>query len=279
MGLGLKHLLRFLGACAAASGLMIAQPGIANAQGLTEFLPLKISKTCAGLSGTATLTLSVTRGGDAVGSSFLKEVECGGFVIVLGVPNVAEGGGFEVGDVVTISEASRPNLSILRAPTTTVTLHEATTANPNVVTIADPAAVSIKKTCATGVTGKATFLVTNDSEEASFSIDVACGTTVALPLPNNWDASEDLAIHESVPPTNGVAAADQTVRIPESNGSAQLAEFANTATATASPTPAPPQLAATGDSTGASLALFLIMAAGSALLLLGGLTIWRRRQA
>jgi LPXTG-motif cell wall-anchored protein len=185
--------------------------------------------------------------------------------------------------MITITENSRPNLALLPANTTTVTLHAVTEANqtPNTVTIVDPAAVSIKKSCASGVTGKASFTVNNDSEQAQFSIDVACGATTALPLPQGWDASEDLLIHESTTPTNGVAANDVTVRIPESNGSAQVAEFVNpAAVATASPTPTVvPQLAQTGDRGGTPLMLFLGVAAGSALLILGGLTVWRRRQA
>ena len=62
-----------------------------------------------------------------------------------------------MGDTVTITEEVAPNVALLPADSTTVTLASGT----NTVTVVDPPAVRIKKTCATGVSGKATFTVMN----------------------------------------------------------------------------------------------------------------------
>src|SRR2546423_2901012 len=207
-----RHLLSLLSATAVIGAVMVPLPAFAGITGPT----LTIAKDCAGLSGTASLHLVVTRPGlespKTVGS-FDVTVECGKSRTVLGIP----GEGltlFQSGETITITEATGPSLAILAAAQVSVTLGT----DAKSVSVVDPAAVSIKKTCAEGVTGTATFKVSNTSEQASINVQVPCGTTVAVPLPNTWDTDEELVIHESTPPTNGVAAGDVTVTIPDSSG-------------------------------------------------------------
>src|SRR2546423_2394748 len=208
-----RHLLSLLSATAVIGAVMVPLPAFAGITGPT----LTIAKDCAGLSGTASLHLVVTRPGieggtDTVGS-FDVSVECGKSRTVFGIP----GEGltlFESGETITVTEATGPSLAILAAAQVSVTLGT----DAKSVSVVDPAAVSIKKTCAEGVTGTATFKVSNTSEQASINVQVPCGTTVAVPLPNTWDTDEELVIHESTPPTNGVAADDVTPTHPHSSG-------------------------------------------------------------
>jgi hypothetical protein len=274
-----RYLLGLLSATALIGAVMVPLPAFAGITGPT----LTIAKDCAGLPGTATLHLVVTRPGlespETVGS-FDVRVECGKSQIVFGIP----GEGlmlFQSGETITITEATGPSLAILAAAQVSVTLGT----DAKSVSVVDPAAVSIKKTCAAGVTGTATFKVSNSSEQASINVQVPCGTTVAVPLPNTWDTDEDLVIHESTPPTNGVAAADVTVTIPDSSGTPQLATFANALVATpvpsTTPAPTPAVLPATGYSqVPPSQAPFVLAAtATGALLVLFGFGLWRRRRA
>lgn len=304
MGPRFHPLLRLLAAMTSAGALIVAQTGFAQAQGLVELTAtLTLTKTCAGLSGKATLNLTLIREDQTVGSRS-GTLDCGASSGAIEGLGDSESLIFLVGDKVTITEQGHPSLAVLPVAARTVTLTVPKAVGTNAVTIADPAAVSIKKTCADGVTGTASFVVTDTNEDNdTVSVDVACGATVPVPLKDSWDTGEDLVIHESVPPSHGQASDDVTVRIPSSEGQPQVATFANalvvtsasaspspissaTPTPTASPTPSPtptprtPVLAQTGGPSGGDSAfLLLLVAATSATLLFGGFTIWRRRRA
>jgi LPXTG-motif cell wall-anchored protein len=264
-----------IAALASAAGLSVSVLATSPAYAQDEAPTLSIFKDCSGLSGTLNLSLSIIRNDDQFGSAGTVQVECGKSTPVSVIPQFEGSVSFLVGDSVTITEPGGQLLALLPAPSKQITV----AAGVNLVTIVDPAAVSIKKTCAAGVTGMATFLLTNDSEEASITVLVPCGATVAVPIPDTWDSDEDLVIHEKTPPTNGIAAADVTVTIPGSSGQPQLAEFANTAAATPTPAPTVIVLPATGDGGGGTWLLLSGAATGGALLILLGFTIWRRRTA
>jgi LPXTG-motif cell wall-anchored protein len=236
---------------------------------------LSIFKDCGGLSGTLDLSLSLTRDDEQFGTAGTVQVECGKSTPVSVIPQFEGSISFLVGDTITITEPAGQLLALLPAPSKTVEV----AVGVNAVTIVDPPAVSIKKTCAAGVTGTATFLVSNDSEEASITVRVPCGATIAVPIPNGWDSGEDLVIHETTPPTNGIAGADVTVRIPGSSGEPQLAEFTNAAAATATPAPTVVALPQTGDGGSGTSLLLIGGALGGALLMLLGFGLWRRRAA
>src|SRR5947208_6719512 len=148
MRLPQHRLLKFLAAIAGGGALMVGLPVMAGAFSLVA-PSLSIAKTCAGLTGTAALTLAVSRpnenGGSTSIAGFDVSVPCGGTTKVFMIPLPESTEAFEVGDTVTITEVAGPSVAILRA-STTVTVH----ALVNEVTLADPAAVSIKKTCAAG---------------------------------------------------------------------------------------------------------------------------------
>lgn len=271
--------MRIAGALAGTSALLFLSGLAASASSAPAAASLSITKDCAGLSGTVTLSLSVTIG-DTQPLSDTVPIDCGQTKTITGIPNGDGSLSLVAGYIVTISERGRDVLAVLPAPSQTITL----AAGTNSVTIVDPPAVSIKKTCASGVTGTATFSVTDATEEATLAVRVPCGTTVPVPLPATWDTDEDLVIHETTPPTNGVAAADVTVTIPSDNGTPQVATFNNaavaasaTASATPRPTPTPRTLAFTGAGRGASpWPAVLLVAMASALLLLGGVHLRRR---
>src|SRR5437763_17102753 len=69
---------------AAPSFVAILWLGLAH---LVEHPTLSISKDCGGLSGTATLTLSVKRNNETLGNSFDQSVQCGKSVPVTTTPN------------------------------------------------------------------------------------------------------------------------------------------------------------------------------------------------
>src|SRR5437870_4417927 len=152
MGLSYRRLLRFLGATIGVGALMIALPAMAGAFSLIELPTLTITKECAGLAGTVTLSLSVSRNNDNVGASFSQQVNCGESVKIVGIPN-GEGTALPlaVGDTITITETQTPAPAVLSGGPQTVTL----AAGANLFTVLDSAAVSIHKTCAAGVSGKA----------------------------------------------------------------------------------------------------------------------------
>jgi hypothetical protein len=270
-----RRLLGLLGVLTVTGAILVPLPALAGITAPT----LTIAKDCAGLAGEATLDLSVTRpneGGPVNIGNFSVKVACGKSVTVLGIP----GDGttvFNSGDTITISEDSRPSVSILPSAEVSVTL----TALPKTVTVVDPPAVSIKKTCGEGVTGKATFNVSNSSAESDVNIDVPCGATVPVELPTGSLVGQAVVIHESTPPTNGVAAANVTVTIPES--SPVVATIANNAAASATPTPTPTAavLAQTGTppTPQGQLAVLLAAMAGGAAIIVLGLGMWRRRRA
>jgi hypothetical protein len=78
-------------------------------------------------------------------------------------------------------------------------------------------ALKIHKTCASGVSGTATFAVTVTpvgAAAAQVSASVACGQTVVVAVPAAANViGAAVKIHESSPPTNGVAAADVTATL------------------------------------------------------------------
>jgi hypothetical protein len=280
MRLSPRPALGLLAVGAVMGAIMLPLPAMAGISGPT----LTIAKDCSGLSGTATLHLDVFRPGieglDQVGS-FDETVDCGKSLTIFGIPQLEGTTGFTAGESITITESTGPSVSILPAASVSVTLGTAEKS----VTVVDPPAVSIKKTCAEGVTGTATFSVSNATAEASVSVDVGCDTTVPVALPTGSQAGDDVVIHESTPPTNGVAAADVTVKIPTSTPDVTtiVNNAAVTATATPAPTPTPavPVLAATGQArtpNSAAPVVIATMAGGMAVLLLG-FGLWRRRRA
>jgi hypothetical protein len=259
---------------AVTGAILVPLPALAGITAPT----LTIAKDCAGLVGEATLDLSVTRpseGGPVNLGNFSVKVACGKSVTVLGIPGAGGTAVFSSGDTITISEDSRPSISVLPAAQTSVTL----TASPKTVTVVDPPAVSIKKTCGAGVTGTATFRVSNSNAESQVNIDVPCGATVPVQLPARSLVGQTVLIHESTPPTNGVAAANVTVTIPDS--SPVVATIANNAAASATPTPTAAVLAQTGTPAApqGQVAVLLAAMAGGAAIIVLGLGIWRRRRA
>jgi antitoxin (DNA-binding transcriptional repressor) of toxin-antitoxin stability system len=286
----LRTLIAITGTCALAA---IGNIG-ASAFTLTEFHFLAITKDCGGLTGTGfSLALTLERSSQTQGFATVS-IDCGQTKIVPGVSGI-EGGSvpFEAGDVVTITETNRPVIAILPAASTTVTI-TAASASPSAsasssstttaLTIHDPAAVSIHKSCAEGVSGTAGFTVTNtDSNDNPVSVQVACGATKPVQLPSGWKSTEVLNIHESTPPTNGVAAEDQGVAIPGDEGSPAVKTFTNafaasSASPSASPTPVPsvPVLAQTGTGSTPSPSPWPLAVGGSLVVLLIGL-LWLGR--
>jgi hypothetical protein len=279
MGYSPRRLLGLLGVVAVTGAIMIPLPVLAGFSAPT----LTIAKDCAGLAGEATLDLSVARPDIEAGSvniaNFSVTVECGKTVTVLGIPGEGGTQAFSSGDTITISEDSRPSISILPAAETSVTL----TALPKSVTVVDPPAVSIKKTCGAGVTGQATFNVSNSSAESHVNIDVPCGATVPVELPAGSLVGQTVVIHESTPATNGVAAANVTVTIPQTTP--VVASIANNAAVSATPTPSATPTAAVLAQTGtprtpqSQLPVLLAAMVGGTAVILLGLVTWRRRRA
>jgi hypothetical protein len=80
-----------------------------------------------------------------------------------------------------------------------------------------PGVLSLHKTCATGVTGSATFAVTVTPSVGSpitVTVTVPCGQTVGVPMPSIPALlGAGVAIHETVPATGGSAAADVTTTL------------------------------------------------------------------
>lgn len=171
---------------------------------------LRIHKICAsGVSGTASFSITVTPIG-ATAQTVTMPVECGETVTVA-IPSAVA----LVGAAVTVHETTPPTHGLAAAD-----FNATLSANAQTLTINNAlatGALKIQKTCASGVSGTARFVVTvtpTESSAAQVSVDVPCGQTVvvAVPAAKNLIGSA-VKIHESTPPTNGVAAADVTAAL------------------------------------------------------------------
>ena len=134
------------------------------------------------------------------------------------------------------------------------------------------ASLAVKKTCAAGVSGSATFATTVVTEGtlSGPSVVIACGATVNLPkIPTGWS----FKLHESTPPTNGVAAADVTLQVAVD---AAVTTINNTAASVATPAPTAATLANTGGGSGNPMLPWPVLL-GGAILALAGLGLLRRR--
>jgi hypothetical protein len=137
---------------------------------------------------------------------------------------------------------------------------------------------SFKKTCASGVSGSAVFSFTVPTEGGTAigpSLTAACnGAAVDLPkLPVDFN----VVLHESTPPTNGVAAADVTLRI-ASGADTITINNAAASVATPAPTAAPTarRLANTGGAAGNPMLPWPVILLGLLLAVTGAGLILRR---
>jgi hypothetical protein len=227
---------------------------------------LSIHKTCAaGVNGSATFAVTVAPAG-VTAQSVSATVACGATVAVPVPAGVAL-----VGASVTIHEAT-PATNGAAAADVTATL----SADAQTVTINNAlhttGVLSIHKTCASGVSGTATFMVTVTPVEATatqISVSVPCGqtTAVAVPVAKNVIGS-GVKIHESTPPSNGVAAADVNATLTASD---QTVTINNTAAAAAVVVPV---LAQTGRPGSPQSGLPLML---GVMLIASGLGLLRRR--
>jgi hypothetical protein len=227
---------------------------------------LSIHKTCAaGVSGSAIFAVTTTPVGGTA-QSVNATVACGATVAVPIPAGVAL-----VGASVKVHEATPPTNGAAAADVT-VTL----TADAQTVTIANAlhttGVLSIHKTCASGVSGSATFSVTVTPVEATaaqITVSVPCGQTVPVVVPAAKNViGSGVKIHESTPPTHGVAAADVTATLTASD---------QTVTINNSAAPAPvvvPVLAQTGRPGEPASELPLML---GAMLIAAGLGTLRRR--
>jgi hypothetical protein len=225
---------------------------------------LNIHKVCpTGFTGTASFSVAFTLANDASGGSSTVDVPCGQTSAVA-IPEAANFANTRF----TAHETSAPP-GTTAAPDQSGTL----STSARTLTFADTApagALSINKTCATGVSGSATFAVTvtpMGGTAQSVNATVACGATVVVTIPAAVaviDAA--VKIHESAPAANGVAAADVTATL---TASAQAVTINNTAAPVVVPV-----LAQTGRPGLPEADLPLML---GAMLVAAGLALWRRR--
>jgi hypothetical protein len=223
---------------------------------------LSIHKTCAaGISGSATFAVTVAPAG-ATAQSVNATVACGATVPVAIPAGVAL-----VGAAVTVHEATPPTNGAAAADATATLSADAQTLTINNA-LQMTGVLSIHKTCNSGVSGSAMFVVTVTPPEATaaqISVNVACGQTAAVTVPAAKNViGAAVKIHESTPPTHGVAAADVSATL---TASAQTVTVNNTAAAAV----VVPVLAQTGrpglPATGLPLMLgVMLIASGVALL-------------
>jgi hypothetical protein len=169
---------------------------------------LSIHKTCApGVSGSATFSVTITPTG-ATAQSVNVTVACGATVPVTVPASVSL-----VGAAVTVHETVPPNNGAAAADVTATLSADAQTLTVN-NTLHATGALKIHKTCASGVSGTAIFMVTVTPAEATaaeVSVNVPCGQTVVVAIPAAKNViGAAVKIHESTPPAGGVAAADVT---------------------------------------------------------------------
>jgi hypothetical protein len=226
---------------------------------------LSIHKTCAaGVSGSATFAVTVAPAG-VTSQSVNATVACG-----TTVPVAIPAGVALVGAAVTVHESTPPTNGAAAADVTATLSADAQTLTINDA-LHSTGTLSIHKTCASGVSGTATFAVTvtpPDATAAQISVNVACGqtTAVAVPAAKNVIGSA-VKIHESTPPTHGVAAADASATL---TASAQTVTINNTA----APAAVVPVLAQTGRSGLPTGGLSLLL---GAMLIASGVDLLRRR--
>jgi hypothetical protein len=180
---------------------------------------LSIHKSCAtGVSGSATFAVTVAQ------QTVNATVACGGTVPVAIPAAVAL-----VGAAVMVHETTpATNGAVAADVTATLSASAQTLTIDNA--LATTGVVSLRKTCASGVTGTATFVVTVTPAEAAaaeISMTVSCGQTSALAVPAASNViGAAVKIHESTPPTNGVAGADVSATL---TASAQTVTINNAA--------------------------------------------------
>ncbi len=175
---------------------------------------LSIHKACpTGFVGTATFSVAFTLADGGSGGSSSLDVLCGQTKAV----TIPAGANFTNTDF-TVHESSAPlgtngaadQSGTLSASRQTLTFTDTAAAGPAGV-------LSIHKTCGSGVSGSATFSVTITPTGASaqtVNVTVACGATVAVPVPTAASlVGAAVTVHETVPPTNGAAAADLTATL------------------------------------------------------------------
>jgi hypothetical protein len=194
---------------------------------------LSIHKTCGtGVSGSATFNVTIAPTG-ATAQSVTATVACGATVPVAIPAAVAL-----VGAALTVHETTPPTNGAAAADVTATLSADAQTLTINNA-LHSTGALKIHKTCAGGVSGTATFAVTVTpvgATAAQIPASVPCGQTVVVAVPAAANViGAAVKIHESSPPTNGVAAvditavltsADQTVTI--NNAAAVVAVLAQT---------------------------------------------------
>jgi len=183
---------------------------------------LSIHKNCpTGYSGTATFSVTLIPPGiplqpttRQVSAPVTVSVNCGQTSTVAVPADVNW-----VGTAFVVHETTPPlGLGVASHDATGTLSADASTASFNDPVLAGTAGtLEIHKVCANGVTGSATFGVTVTPIGATaqtVSIAVACGATVNVPVPEAIDlVGAAVAIHETTPPTNGVAGADVTTTL------------------------------------------------------------------
>ena len=129
------------------------------------------------------------------------------------------------------------------------------------------ASYGVKKTCDAGVSGNAVFSMSASlGEIGSFafpSVTLACnGATVLLPgLPIG---SSTVTLHETIPATGAVAAADTTFRLPPASIPVTINNARAASAATPAPTPVTPvRLPATGGGSGPQPWLLALLGASA----------------
>jgi hypothetical protein len=226
---------------------------------------LSIHKTCAaGVSGSATFAVTVAPAG-VTSQSVNVTVACGATV-----PAAIPAGVALVGAGVTVHESTPPTNGAAAADVTATLSADAQTLTINNA-LHSTGTLSIHKTCASGVSGTANFTVTvtpPDATAAQISVTVACGQTTAVAVPAAKNViGAAVKIHESTPPTHGVAAADVSAAL---TASAQTVTINNTA----APPGVVPVLAQTGRSGLPAAGLSLLL---GAMLIASGVGLLRRR--
>jgi hypothetical protein len=178
---------------------------------------LSIQKTCSGgITGSATFSVVVTTAGLANPVTVPLTVACGQ-TLAVPIPEAAS----LVGGVAVIHETAAASGAVaagdvtatLTAAAQTITINNAPPPPPPTV----PGVLFLHKTCASGVTGSATFAVTVTPSVGSpiaVTVTVPCGGTVGVPLPSIPALlGAGVTIHETAAATGGSAAADVTTTL------------------------------------------------------------------
>jgi hypothetical protein len=183
---------------------------------------LSIHKNCPiGYTGTATFSVALSAPSiplqpttRQVSAPVTVSVPCGQTSAVVIPANVNW-----VGTTFVVHETTAPlGLGVASKDVTGTLSADASTAIINDAVLgATAGTLEIHKVCANGLTGSATFGVTVTPIGATpqtVSIAVPCGATVNVPVPEVIDlVGAAVAIHETTPPTNGVAGADVTTTL------------------------------------------------------------------